>query len=279
MSLVNEQPDSPPSNPETTRPELPDARVLEDKTPLWMRTTPASALFTVLIGLVFVYIANRPLWHTDLWDHLNYGAEILKTKSISTTEPLMRLCKGVPMVNIPWLAQVGMAALNERFGLTSLQFLSAILVTLCLAFITFRSWKNSRSVLGGLLACGVFLKTNLHEFQVIRPQLIGLVFYCIVLAWMTGSRRHSKFTWTIFPLMFALWANIHGSFSMGLFLLGLMGKIGLECLRGGNLFVQDSTFVPLPWAHAIGGLVGTMAAIIDLPATSPGLIRDAACSE
>ena len=66
---------------------------------------------------------------------------------------------------------------------------------------------------------------------------------------------------------------------MGLFLLGLMGKIGLECLRGGNLFVQDSTFVPLPWAHAIGGLVGTMAAIIDLPATSPGLIRDAACSE
>jgi len=70
-----------------------------------------------------------------------------------------------------------------------------------------------------------------------------------------------------------------GAWLMGLFLLGLMGKIGLECLRGGNLFVQDSTFVPLPWAHAIGGLVGTMAAIIDLPATSPGLIRDAACSE
>lgn len=228
MSLVTDQPDSPPSNPQNARPELPDARVLEDKTPLWMRTTPASALFTVLIGLAFVYIANRPLWHTDLWDHLNYGAEILKTKSVSTTEPLMRLCKGVPMVNIPWLAQVGMVALNDRFGLTSLQFLSAILVTLCLAFITFRSWKNSRSVLGGMLACGVFLKTNLHEFQVIRPQLIGLVFYCLVLAWMTGSRRHSRFTWTVFPLMFALWANIHGSFSMGLFLLGLtaLGRFG-----------------------------------------------------
>lgn len=228
MSLVTETPESPPSNPQPARPELPDARVLEDKTPLWMRTTPTSAVFTVLLGLVFVYIANRPLWHTDLWDHLNYGAHILKTHAVSQTEPLMRLCRGVPMVNIPWLAQIGMTALNDKFGLTALQFLTAVLVTLCLAPVVRRAWKNSHSMLGGLIACGIFLKTNLHEFQVIRPQLAGLVFYCFVLAWMFGQRRHSKLTWVAFPLMFALWGNIHGSFSLGLFLLGLaaLGRFG-----------------------------------------------------
>lgn len=50
---------------------------------------------------------------------------------------------------------------------------------------------------------------------------------------------------------------------MGLFLLGLAGKIGLECLRGDNLFVSDSSFVPLPWAHALGGLVGVALALGD----------------
>ena len=61
-----------------------------------------------------------------------------------------------------------------------------------------------------------------------------------------------------------------GTLVMGLFLLGLAGKIGLECLRGDNLFVADSSFVPLPWAHALGGLVGVALALGDslLPACS-----------
>jgi rhomboid family GlyGly-CTERM serine protease len=54
-----------------------------------------------------------------------------------------------------------------------------------------------------------------------------------------------------------------GALVMGLFLLGLAGKIGLECLRGDNLFVVDSSFVPLPWAHALGGLVGVALALGD----------------
>lgn len=61
-----------------------------------------------------------------------------------------------------------------------------------------------------------------------------------------------------------------GALVMGLFLVGLAGKIGLECLQGDNLFVSDSSFVPLPWAHALGGLVGVALALGDglLPAVS-----------
>jgi rhomboid family GlyGly-CTERM serine protease len=65
-----------------------------------------------------------------------------------------------------------------------------------------------------------------------------------------------------------------GTLVMGLFLLGLAGKIGLECLRGDNLFVADSSFVPLPWAHALGGLVGVALALGDgfVPWGSPSPI-------
>ena len=56
-----------------------------------------------------------------------------------------------------------------------------------------------------------------------------------------------------------------GTCVMGLFLLGLAGKIGVECLQRGNLFVADQSFIPLPWAHAIGGVVGVILALGDFP--------------
>lgn len=223
MSLVVEKEERTPAPQSPATPELPDARVLEDKTPEWMRSTPTTTLFVGLIGIVFVLMASRPLWHTDLWDHLNYGQNILQTKAVSATEPLMRLCRGVSMINIPWLAQVGLAALNERFGLTVLQFVYASLIALSLAVISYRAVKMSHSAFGGILAAGIFLKVNLDQLLVIRPQLAGVVFYCIVVAWMLGRRRHSKLTWLGLPLMFALWANVHGSFSMGLLLMGIAG--------------------------------------------------------
>ncbi len=228
MSAVLEKSDRPQSSEPAPTPELPDASVLEDRTPEWFRTTPTSALFVLLIGVVFALMANRPLWHTDLWDHLNYGQNILTTHTVSDTEPLLHLSRGVPMVNIPWLAQVSMAAVNNRFGLTAMQFGYAALIALSLAVIAFRSVRMSHSAFGGILACAIFLKVNLDQLLVIRPQLGGVLFYCVVVAWMLGRRKHSKLSWIGLPLMFALWSNVHGSFSMGLMLMGLaaIGRFG-----------------------------------------------------
>lgn len=223
MSLVVEKGEQMPSPQPLPAPELPDARVLEDKTPEWIRTTSVSTGFVVLIGLVFVLFASRPLWHTDLWDHLNYGQNILATKTVSATEPLMRLCRGVSMVNIPWLAQVGMAALHNRFGLTALQFGYAATIAISLGVIAWRAVKLSHSALGGILAAAIFFKVNLDQLLVIRPQLGGVLFYCIVVAWLLGRSKHSRAAWIGLPIMFAVWANVHGSFSMGLLLMGLAG--------------------------------------------------------
>ena len=223
MSTVLEKPETPHTSEPDCDPQLPDASVLEDRTPEWIRTTPTSALFVLLIGAVFALMANRPLWHTDLWDHLNYGQNIIRTGTISDTEPLLHLCRGVRMVNIPWLAQVGMAAINNRFGLTGLQFGYGLLIAMCLAVIAWRSVRMSHSAIGGIIACAIFLKVNLDQLLVVRPQLVGVLFYCIVVAWMFGRQKHTKLSWIAMPLMYALWANVHGSFSMGLMLMGLAG--------------------------------------------------------
>ena len=223
MIAVLEKPETPHSAEPNRGPQLPDASVLEDRTPEWIRATPTSALFVLLTGTVFIWLVYQPLWHTDLWDHLNYGQDIIETRRVSDTEPLLHLCRGVRMINIPWLAQVGMAAINNRFGLTGLQFSYGLVIAMCLAVIAWRSVRTSHSAIGGFIACAVFLKINLNQLLVIRPQLVGVLFYCIVVAWMFGRQKHSKLSWIAMPLMYVLWANTHGSFSMGLMLMGLAG--------------------------------------------------------
>ena len=98
-----------------------------DFAPRWLRTTAATTLLVAITGTVFLYLASRPLWHTDLWDHLNYGNLILRTGTVPDVEPLMTMAAGFRMVNVSWLSQRGMAVLNQKFGLTALQFLAAFL--------------------------------------------------------------------------------------------------------------------------------------------------------
>lgn len=203
---------------------LPDASALEDKTPDWFRTSPSSCLFLLGLGIIFVlFYGSAPLWHSDLWDHINYGQRILHTGEIPTTEPLLPLAKGMPMVQTAWGAQAGMAAVytSPRLGLAGLQFLNGLLVVLAIGAVGWAAWRSSGSVVFGMLAYSVFLGVNWQQFLVIRPQLIGVAFFAVLLAWLTTNQKRGPAAWFLLPAMFTVWANLHGSFAMGLTLLAI----------------------------------------------------------
>ncbi len=227
QALVVAQPDT---NPTVSTPTV-------DFAPHWLRTSATTTLLVAIAGTAFLYLANRPLWHTDLWDHLNYGNLILKTGTVPDVEPLMTMAAGVRMVNVAWLSQLGMAALNQNFGLTSLQFLSALLGAGSLFLVSRLALLRGQSAAAGILAGMVFLRLNFHELLVIRPQLAGLLLYCIVLYRVFQPLKFSRLTLVLFPLLFAVWANLHGSFALGLFLLAVSvaGRCGDVLIRSRSL--------------------------------------------
>ena len=227
QALVVAQPDT---NPTVSTPTV-------DFAPHWLRTSATTTLLVAIAGTAFLYLANRPLWHTDLWDHLNYGNLILKTGTVPDVEPLMTMAAGVRMVNVAWLSQLGMAALNQNFGLTSLQFLSALLGAGSLFLVSRLALLRGQSAAAGILAGMVFLRLNFHELLVIRPQLAGLLLYCIVLYRVFQPLKFSRLTLVLFPLLFAVWANLHGSFALGLFLLAVSvaGRWGDVLMRSRSL--------------------------------------------
>lgn len=211
--------------------------IVTDSVPRWLKASAGMTWMLALSGSLLVYLAGRPLWPTDLWDHLNYGARILQTGTVPDTEPLMSVSAGMRMVNTAWLSQVGMELLNRRWGLTALQFSAALLAAGSLFLVSRLAMLRGQSVIAGVLAGLVFVRLNLHELQVIRPQLAGLLLYCAVLNHGLQPPRSGRWQFLIWPVLFGLWANLHGSFVLGLLVLAVSvaGRFGDVLFRSRSL--------------------------------------------
>lgn len=181
----------------------------------------ATFFLTALCLVLVLGYGHRPLWHSDLWDHVNYGRRILETQSLGATEPLLPLAQHTPLVSTAWGSQIAMAAVVDAAGagLPAMQFFHGLLVVLALAAVGRTVWTQTGSVVFGILAGAVCLAVNWQQWLIVRPQLWGVTFFCAVLMCLHPPHVRRKSVWWLLPALFAAWANLHGSWPMGLALM------------------------------------------------------------
>ena len=199
--------------------KLPDASHLEDHTPAALRAPRVLPAFAIFLGILYFFLCRYTLWHTDLWGHLAYGRYICETGSIPKTEPLMPFSVGVRFADTAWLSQVLGYQMFEKYRYTGLQFLYATTIITSISLLLWRTYQRTSSYWWSLLGATVFLVAEWKQLMIARPQLAGLCCYMAVLTIMT-YRKWSPAMWFAVPAIFALWANLHGSFIAGLLLLG-----------------------------------------------------------
>lgn len=216
-------------------PSVADPSLLEDKFPEWFRTRPSTTGMVALLAFTFLLFNLRPLWHTDIWGHLSYGRHIWNAGELPATEPLMPLAEGNTFVDSAWLSQVlgygtylvaGKAALASGFG---------AVVAAALGMLLFRVHNRTGSVFFAMSAFGLTLWMNFHQLAIIRPQAAGFLMFCGLLCLLLRPKWSSS-NWWLVPGMFALWANMHGSFVVGLGLLAcfVVGRAGDLLRRTGR---------------------------------------------
>ena len=226
-------PPQPPRVEIAPQTQLADASMLEDKVPDYLKTSRTTAGFALVLGLMYVLLSYHPLWHTDLWGHLAYGRLIVDTKSLPTTEPLMPLAAGVPFIDTAWLSQViGFEAMN-RLGITSLLFLYAASITAMAGLLVWRGYHRSQSAAITLTGLLLWLWGCWQHLNIMRPQMAGILCFILLLTLLT-SRHRRTWHWAAVPALFVAWANLHGSFLIGLVLLagmafGRMLDLAVRC--------------------------------------------------
>jgi hypothetical protein len=201
------------SEPGRAREENRDSR--DNRRAGWKFAPRPVAILIIVVAAIFWLYSRQPLHHTDLWGHLAYGRLIWQSGSLPATEPFMPLAREVPLVDTAWLTQVGGYIAYSLGGPPAIQFLHGLAIVICCGFLAQGVFLRTNSLLCSVAGLALFDALNWYQFQIVRPQMAGLVCCAALLAMITGRRWHAYY-WFAIPIMLALWASLHGSFIIGL---------------------------------------------------------------
>jgi hypothetical protein len=202
-----------------------------------------------------------PMSSVDLTYHLRAGAEILATRSVPSVDTWTYTAAGQPWVDQQWGSQVVLAVAERLGGWTGLAVLRAALtgvVFACLIAIGRRRGLAPRGV--ALLTLAAFLVAA--PALALRPQLLGMACFALVLWLVDGRHRHPRGLWLV-PAIVLVWANLHGSFFLGPAVLGLAwledhhDRVSLASRSLLVALISAATacltpFGPAVWLYAVG---------------------------
>ncbi len=211
------------------------SRTLMDKLRVILR---AAFSFPVMLAawnvLAVVLLAERNLPEVDIWWHLRNAQYLFIHHQLPNIDTYTFTVAGQPRMNFEWLAEIPYYLAWRGFGLEGIEILMLLLLEAIFLGVLLLCYQRSRHIKASVLACwlAVFLATvNLGP----RTILFGYGYLVILLAILERFRSKGRAPlWTL-PLLFCLWINTHGSWSLGIIVLGIFLASGLVDGQWGNL--------------------------------------------
>ena len=230
-----------------------------------------SGIYVFLISSACAYYllnAQILLGHYDLGWHLAAGDLIRHQGNIPLRDPWSFTSGSKQWFNLSWLWDVFASALFQQAGFRGLLLFvvaCGAAIVGCLTSICLRSGASAIAVCISVLSASLlypafaaFPNVYLAASPNISTMLFSVIFYG---ACLKPTRRMF-----LLPVIMVLWANLHGGFVIGLFIVGIF--CGVALLRrdwdnfktygfvGAGCFV--ATFInPLGW-HIYQGVSGTV---------------------
>jgi len=182
----------------------------------------SAARLGAVLALCGVALATSfyPLNHTDIWAHMALGRQMVDSGHTATSEPFRFHEAGEPFFNPGWLSQVALYLWYEVAGAEGLVLAQMLLAVAAAGVMMLAlhargvppAWSIALGVASHFLALPIV--------GTMRPQSFApLLFAALLLGLARVERSRLPLFWA--PAVMALWANLHGSFLMGLVVLGL----------------------------------------------------------
>lgn len=235
-SPTRDEPPRRPTGPGAERPADPNENVILERKldPRLALGVPHVLLLALLAGL-FVLANHFPLRATDLWSHVSYGNWILDQGALPEQDPFCPLATETPLVDSAWLSQVIFAAVERAGGAEWLSNLFALTVLITFVVLAAAFQLQTGNLWAAVLGVAAVAAVGFSRLATIRPENFGALGFAVLLwlvVWIGAGRgredeedsqpapRFDWWLWIAVPGLFALWANLHGSFVCGLAVLG-----------------------------------------------------------
>src|SRR3954471_9214012 len=187
------------------------------------RARPVTRLaFALAIGGVAgLLAATQALSDTDMWWHLATGRETLASGFVRN-DIFSWTVHGAPISTDQWLGQVGMWLSYVWFGWHGVAILRVALAIALITLVAVSATRAASRPLAVLLATVPALLLT-RAVMVDRPELIGFVLFAAILVLLRRVREDPRPPELIaIVLLIALWTNAHGSFALGVVLVGVV---------------------------------------------------------
>ena len=151
---------------------------------------------------------------SDLWGHLKFGADILRDHTLASVDPYS-FTSDRAWINHEWLSEVAFAivyGIGGGLGLIVFKALMIVAAGACLLDIAWQDGTRGRPlmIIGVLSLAGMLLRASQ-----IRPQLISIVCFALLLNLLRRAGRGRTRALVMIPPLFVLWANAHGGWLVG----------------------------------------------------------------
>ena len=185
----------------------------------------ASRAWALLVASSALYFLADNEADNDLWMHLFAGRLIVASGAVPRVDELSYTAAGSRWVDHEWFTQAAFATVFDALGSRGL-WLCKLAIALLTAWLLWRSVAaRSRSpwVRGPVM---VLVLAALARGYAIRPQIITYLGVAALLAGLDrlergGSRPATGWILAFTAAGFALWANAHGGFIVGLGIVAL----------------------------------------------------------
>lgn len=191
-------------------------------------------LGAILVAANFAIVRGLRL-DPDTWWHLKYGDMILQTGRWPTVDTWSFTVHGMPRIAYEWGGEVLTALAYRMGGLRGMDVLLITLTSIIVILTYYFAWLRCRNSYAAFFATFILLPIAVLCFT-LRPQLIGYIFLLVTLILLERFRLgEQKNLWAV-PVIFLLWVNTHGSFTLGFMVLGLYWLGGLISFDSGGLY-------------------------------------------
>lgn len=171
--------------------------------------------FLLLLTLLLFSIKGIISLDPDFGWHLRSG-EIILDQGIPLKDPFSYSMPGYNFVNHEWLTGVLFAILYPIFGMIGLSVVFAVIAVFAVLIQLRGFWTSQNDKYFVTLA--ILALTAVLSVSGVRPQIISWLFFSLVLKIALDSKLWNRLRWFL-PLLFLIWANLHGGFVIGIAVL------------------------------------------------------------
>jgi hypothetical protein len=237
--------------------------VADDRQRLILRYLPSSLVlfFAVLFVLGSRLALAKGLADPDYFWHLATGKLISESGTIPSTDPFSFTWMGKPWVLHEWLSELLVFRLVQSIGPFPALGVFGLLVPAGLASVAIafrrRGVPAMAIVVATLLAAAVAM-----PYATVRPQVLSWLLICVLLTVLISLRPGRQGVVMLLTPLFALWANLHGLWVVG---LGVVALYTLASFLG-----RTPMSVHRGWVSA--GAAGCLMATAATPAGVAGIL-------